>query len=167
VKEIGQRPWHKHPVRLVGFALMCYFLLRLLMVSHLALIGRPVPGFSGSLKGNEIPEAGAPVLYVYHVAGTSSQDPPGFGWRRGIQWGGQEISVFYSPLHPRMHFASLTPRLTDPSGLWCDVDFLLRIALFGGPAVLCLILALFGHRLPTALPHGWNFLHGLERHRQH
>lgn len=165
MKEIGQRPWHKYPVRLVGFLLLCYFLLRLLMVSHLAVVGHPVPGYSGTLKSHEIPEAGTPVLYVYHVDGTSAQDPPGFGWRRGIQWGGQEISVFYSPFHPNMHFASVTPGLTNASGLWGDVDFLFRIALFGIPAVLCLLGALFGHRLPTALPHGWHFLHGLQKHR--
>lgn len=151
------RPWYKHPGRLAGVAVAGYFGLRLMVLLHLGLAGRVVPGFSGRLGAGEAVEPGGPVVYFYQVAQGNHH-----GWRRGIDYGGQELSVVYSPLLAALHVASTRPGLASARALWGDPDYWLR-----------LMLALGGVGLGWAIERLWArferrggaFLAGLNRDR--
>ena len=68
---------------------------------------------------HEIRDDGGPVVYFFNVDDTTYH-----GWRRGIQWGEQEITVVYSPLLPRGHLTSVRPGLASgsvpPAGCTAD-----------------------------------------------
>ncbi len=125
------RPWFRHPGRLAGVAIAAYFTARLLILLHLGALGRVIPGFSGRLNQGEVAAPGSPVIYFYQVGETSYH-----GWRRGIEYGAQELSVSASPLVPRWHVTSTRPGLRSARAFWVDPDFGLRLLLaLGGIAV--------------------------------
>jgi hypothetical protein len=108
-----------------------YFAAKLLIVLHLGVLGNVVPGFSGRLNQGEASEAGAPVIYFYQVGETSYH-----GWRRGIEYGAQELSVSCSPLLPRLHVTSTRAGLVSARAFWGEPDYWLRLLLaLGGIAV--------------------------------
>lgn len=127
----GSRPWFRHPGRFVGVAIGTYFAAKLLILLQLGVVGRVVPGFSGRLSQGETSEPGAPVIYFYQVGETSYH-----GWRRGIDYGAQELSVSYSPLLPRLHVTSTRTGLVSAWALWSEPDYWLRLLLaLGGIGV--------------------------------
>jgi hypothetical protein len=112
-------------------AIGAYFAAKLLILLHLSVMGRVAPGFSGRLNQGEVAEPGSPVIYFYQVDETSYH-----GWRRGIDYGAQELSVSYSPLLPRLHVTSTRPGLLSARVFWAEPDYWLRLLLaLGGIAV--------------------------------
>ena len=148
-------PWFKHPGRLAGVAIAAYFAAKFLVTLHLGVSGRMAPAFSGRLNQGEAVEPGGPVIYFYAVGETTYH-----GWRRGIEYGAQELSVSYSPLLPRLHVSSTRAGLVSAWSLWSDPDYWLRLLLaLGGVGLGCLI-----ERLWVRFErHGGVFLAGLER----
>ena len=125
------RPWFRHPGRLAGVAIAAYFTARLLILLHLGALGRVIPGFSGRLNQGEVAAPGSPVIYFYQVGETSYH-----GWRRGIEYGAQELSVSASPLVPRWHVTSTHPGLLSARAFWAEPDYWLRLLLaLGGVGV--------------------------------
>jgi len=163
--DIGVKAWYSSTWRVLGAAVLLFFGLKLLLCLHLGLIGRAVSGHTGTPKGDVIPDASEPVLYVYFPEGASTvpghQQVPPHGWRRGLQWGGQEVTVVYSPFISKIHVVSTTPGILRATALWGEIDYLLRVALLLCGTVVGLGMVLFGDRFPTSLPKGWHFLHGL------
>jgi len=158
MKEISDKSWLRHPWRIAGLAVALFFGVQLLLCLHVTFLGRVVPGFSGRVAAHVITDDGAPVLYSYLVQGH-----PYHGWRRGIQWGDQELSVVYSPFLPRYHLTSVKPRIRTARALWREIDFLFRIGILTLGTLVGLLLVLNAERLPTALPRGWSLLPGLGR----
>ena len=156
--EIGDKSWHKHPGRLVGVLIMAYFTLKLAVILHLGLIGRPTEGMTGRLQDRE-PVPGESVIYFYQVRGNNYH-----GWRRGLEYGGHRLSVVYSPFYPRLHVVVAQRGLSSPLALWTTADYWLRI-----------LLALFGFGLGWGIYLLWtrqqqgrlrfHFLHGLHSRR--
>jgi hypothetical protein len=129
----GPRPWFRHPGRLAGVTIGIYFAAKLLILGHLGVVGRIVPAYSGRLNQGQAAEAGAPVIYFYQVGDASYH-----GWRRGIEYGAQELSVSASPLWPRWHLISTRPGLLSARAFWAEPDYWLRLLLaLGGIAVGC------------------------------
>lgn len=156
--DIGKKPWYMHPGRLGGACIMAYFTIKLLILLHLTVLGRMTPGYSGRLTGSDIPEPGAPVIYFYTVDEVTYN-----GWRRGIEYGGQELSIAYSPLLPRLHLCSVRPGLDKPWRFWSEIDFWLRLflaflGLLAGWLLIVLCRILESRR--------WTLLHGLEPGRE-
>ncbi|MBN2451807.1 MAG: hypothetical protein JXR77_15570 [Lentisphaeria bacterium] len=155
MREIGKRPWYRHPGRLAGGLVMGYFGLKLLGLVHLAVVGRVIPGHSGRLTGAELPEPGSPVIYFYQANGVTHS-----GWRRGIDYGAQELSVSYSPLFPRLHVTSVRPGIRSPWRFWLEPDYWLRLFL----ASLGIALGAFVvHAWLRFESRQWKLLHGLDR----
>lgn len=153
------RPWYRHPGRLAGIAIAAYFGLKFLVLVHLGLVGQIVPGFSGRLSPGEAVEPGAPVLYFYRVGEASHH-----GWRRGIEYGGEPLSVVHSPLIARLHVASPRTGLQTPLALWSEPDYWFRLLVaVGGFGLGWFIERLWG-RFERR---GGLFLHGLTRDRSH
>lgn len=129
------QPWYRHPGRCAGVAIVAWFAVKLIVVLHLGLIGRLTTGFSGRLPAGATADPGDPVLYVYHVNGHVYH-----GWRRGIEYGGQELSVVHSPFLSRLHVATAQTGLDSPRALWHNSDYWIRLGLaLGGIALGCLV----------------------------
>ena len=150
------------PWAVFGLVVAVGFGFWLLSCLYLSGLGRVVDGSSGRVPADTIRSEGAPVIYFFNVGELTYH-----GWRRGIQWGEQPLTVVYCHFLPRIHLTSLRPGLTTPHALWNEVDFLLRIALGGLGTAAGLLLVFFGEALPTSLPKGWRFLHGLDFHHHH
>ena len=134
---------------------MAYFAGKVLILLHLGLGGRVVPGFSGRLTGDQAPDPGGPVIYFYQVDGISRS-----GWRRGIEYGAQELSVLHSPVLPWLRVTSTRPGLPSAGAFWADSDFWLRLLL--GTAGMAVGLGV--ERLWARFERrGGHFLAGLER----
>ena len=132
MKDIGRKSEFWSTWRIIGAVVLLFFGGKLLLCLHLSLIGRAVPGYTGTLKSEIVPDASEPVLYVYFVEGEDAlhrRSDPWRGWRRGLQWGGQEVSIIYSPILPRVHVLSTTRGLSQPGALWREADYLLRLGL--------------------------------------
>ncbi len=147
--------WYRHPGRAAGFAVAALCAVYLAAVLHLALVGRVVPGESLRLGYGEAVEDGAPVPYTYTVNGSTYD-----GWRRGIGYGGERLSVVCSPILPSFHYTSVRPGLASARALWSEPDYWLR-----------LVLALAGVALGLGMERAWYrfergggvFLPGLHR----
>ena len=150
------------PWSVFGLALAVGFGGWLLSCLYLSCCGSVVRGSSGRVPANTIRSEGAPVIYFFNVGETSYH-----GWRRGIQWGEQPLAVVYCRFLPRMHLTSLRAGITTPRALWEEADFLLRAFLGTLGSATGLLLVLYGDRMPTSLPKGWHFLHGLDFHHHH
>lgn len=139
-------------------AIAAWFAVKLLVVLHLGLIGRMATGFSGRLPPGATAAPGDPVLYVYHVNGHVYH-----GWRRGIDYGGQELTVVHSPLLARLHVATAQTGLESPRALWGNSDYWMRLGLaLAGIGLGCLVERLWA-RFERR---GGAFLQGLDPQRQ-
>lgn len=157
-KKRGQRgPWN-----VFGLLLTIGFGGWLLCCLYLSCWGNVVRGSSGRVPANTIRPEGEPVIYFFNVGETTYH-----GWRRGIQWGEQSLAVVYCHFMPRLHLTSLRSSMATPRALWQETDFLLRVVLGTFGSLTGLLLTLYGERLPTSLPKGWRFLHGLDFHHHH
>ncbi len=155
LKEIGAIPVFKRPECMPGLLIAAYFSLKLLAYVHLGLIGVTVPAMTGRLEDGSSPEPGGEVIYFYRVNGVTYH-----GWRRGVEYGGQALSVVHSPIANSFHVSSLKAGLPSRFGLWLEVDFWLRLALAGGGLALGLLVIGFPAMWRKR---NWRFLHGLDR----
>ena len=158
MKDIDATNRLRHPWRVTGLLLALFFGLKLLFFVHLPLFGKLVPGYTGRVAIEELTSAEDPVLYVYQVGEQTHH-----GWRRGLEWGKQEITVVYSPAMPRYHFIAVAPRMTSTMRLWGEIDFLLRVFLLAGGTAIGLGLVVWAEKVPSSLPRGWTFLPGLDQ----
>ena len=155
MREIGNKKSLLKPESLPGLLVLLYFVVKLIAYAHLLFLGRITPGTSGRLDGERMPDPGGEVIYFYQVDEVNHH-----GWRRGIQYGGQKISVVHSPIMPSFHVTSVKRELQSPFALCREIDFWLRLGL----ALLGVLLGGF----MAAFPHmwrnrTWRFLHGLTR----
>ena len=157
--EIGSKTWHRHPGRLAGVLIMAYFALKFAAILHLSVIGRVTEGMTGRLQ-DRAPAPGEPVIYFYRVGQIGYH-----GWRRGLQYGGNRLSVVYSPLYPKLHVAVVEPGLASPSALWGQPDYWLRLLLaLGGISLGWLVYLLWTRHQQGRLR--VHFLHGLQSRRE-
>jgi hypothetical protein len=94
------------------------------VVLHLGLVGRAVAGASVRLAPGEAVEPGGPVAYSFSADGVVHH-----GWRRGIEYGAQPLSVVYCPALPALHLTFTRPGLRSGRGLWSEPDYWLRLVL--------------------------------------
>lgn len=147
------------PAQPAGLLVMAWFLFRFAAWLHLALFGTVTEGRTGVLPpGAQVP-FGEAVPYFYQ--GSASRPDPFHGWREGVDYGGERLTVVYSPLANSFHATSLR-EMARPSGLWRVDTYVLRLVLY-------LFGAGFGF-LIYLLPRLWQkdgfrpaFLAGLER----
>jgi hypothetical protein len=158
MRAIGDTTWHKHPGRLAGVLIMAYFVLKLAAVIHLGLIGRVTEGITGRLEARNA-EPGEPVVYFYRVGENSYH-----GWRRGLQYGGNRLSVVYSPLYAKIHVTATEPGLPSPRALWSRSDYWLRLLLAAGGLALGAVVYILWTRHQQG-KFTITLLHGLTRHR--
>jgi hypothetical protein len=154
-----RKRWYRSPAQPAGLLIAAWFLFRVLAWIHLSLFGIVTEGQTGLLPPGEFQEAGEKVPYFYQPE--VHRDMPLQGWRHGIDYGGQRLTVVYSPILNSFHATTLK-RLDSPMGLWRDETYVL----------VCLAYAAgigFGflvYILPKLLSKGgvgFNLMPGLER----
>ena len=122
MRTVGGKPWYYRP-NCVGGGLIClYFLAKIVLYLHLALMGRVTEGATVRLEEGQMASASETVLYTYAVGENYYN-----GWRRGVDFGGERFSVIYSPLAPGFHLTSLQRALPSPLAMVGELDFWLRI----------------------------------------
>ncbi len=113
------------PVQPAGLLVSAWFLFRLVAWVHLSIIGTVTVGESARLMPGQMIEDEDKVPYFYQVRGEAS--PRFSGWRRGIEYGGQKLTVVYSPLLSTFHATALRD-IKSPVGLWLEDTYVLRAA---------------------------------------
>jgi len=111
-------------VRLVGLIILLVSAVWLLVLLHLAVLGRITVGRSARIPISGAPQDAGPVLYFYMIGNATYH-----GWRRGIEWGEQPLTVVYSPIWPRIHTTTPNLGLRAPRDLFQEPDFVLRLLL--------------------------------------
>lgn len=116
------------PVQPVGLMIVAWFAFRLLAWLYLATMGTVTTAETARLMPGEQVEGDDKVPYFYQVDGVAS--PRFSGWRRGIDYGGQKLTVVYCGWLPTFHATALR-QIAKPSGLWLEDTYVLRAALYG------------------------------------
>jgi hypothetical protein len=122
-----RRRWFGSSVQPAGLLICAWFLFRLLAGLHLSLMGVVTTGQTGLLPPGQFQEEDEDVPYFYQT--DPPREMPLTGWRRGIDYGGQKLTVVYSPLVSSYHVASVR-EFDKPTGLWREDTFLVRMFLY-------------------------------------
>ncbi len=106
----------------------------------------------------ELRHDGESVIYFYMVGERTLH-----GWRRGIQYGERDLRVVYSRIIPRIHVTVIDGSLSSPGDLWGGIDYLLRVFLLAGGALIGAAMVALSARLPSTIPRKWRLYLGLDR----